>query len=117
MNMLAQTFADRGAIHDHTKLEHLDLFHRDLVNGVKDDLNGKWRNLHLGTERHHLFNEKKYIPKDVDLIDLLESICDIIATVSARGGNMSKIDFSSELVLKCCENTVKKIKGMVDVVG
>ena len=102
--------------HDHTKLGD-DL--PDFIDAMKAHLNGKsfkdqpWWKVHL-TERHHL-NDR--VPDDVNLIDVLELICDCISAGMARTGEVYDLKISDEVLQKAFQNTAEMIKKEIKVVS
>lgn len=101
--------------HDHTKLgEYLPAFTKALSTGFKgkEFKEQDWWQIHL-TERHHL-NDK--VPEDVNLIDVLEMICDCVSAGMARTGTVYDVTLSNETLKKAFENTVKLIKDNIEVV-
>lgn len=93
----------QSAIHDLTKLSHIDDFHRNFKTGFKEK---DWWELHQEKERHH-FNNPKFIQEDINLIDVIDQIIDGVMAGMARSGAYRQEDISSELLLKAYNNTVK----------
>ena len=108
MNMVANMVRDSGKNHDYTKSDepHRSLFYRELCEVIEKKTNsfedGEWYPMHYKTERHHL---NKYCPEDVNLIDVLEMICDCVCAGMARSGNVYPIEISSEILQKAVANT------------
>lgn len=99
------------AIHDLTKLSHIDDFHRNFRSGFKET---DWWELHQEKERHH-FNNPKYVQEDVNLIDVLDQIVDGVMAGMARSGVYRQELISPELLLKAYANTVKLLLAEVVV--
>ena len=100
--------------HDHTKLgEYLPAFTEALSSGFKgkEFKEQDWWEIHL-TERHHL-NDK--VPEDVNLVDVLEMICDCVSAGMARTGEVYDITLSEKTLKKAFENTVTLLKKNVEV--
>ena len=101
--------------HDHTKLGK-DL--PEFVKAMKAHLDGKsfkdqpWWKTHL-TERHHL-NDK--VPDDVNLVDVLEMICDCVSAGMARTGEVYDVTIPDDVLKKAFKNTVEMMKNNVKVV-
>lgn len=101
--------------HDHTKLGD-DL--PDFIKAMKAHLSGKkfkdqpWWKTHL-TERHHL-NDR--VPDDVNLIDVLELICDCVSAGLARSGEVYDLKISDEVLKKAFDNTAKMLMDNIKVV-
>ena len=55
LEFFAYLLHKQAAIHDLTKISHLDDFHRDFQTGFK---NQEWWEMHQKLERHHFQNEK-----------------------------------------------------------
>ena len=101
--------------HDHTKLgEHLPAFTEALKNGFKgkEFKEQDWWDVHL-TERHHL-NDK--VPDDVNLVDVLEMICDCVSAGMARTGEVYDVTIPDDVLKKAFKNTVELMKKNVKVV-
>lgn len=102
--------------HDRTKLgEYLPAFAKALSTGFKGgEFNGLdwWGDIHL-TERHHL-NDR--VPEDVNLIDVLEMICDCVCAGMARTGAVHDVTLSGETLKKAFDNTVELIESKIEVV-
>lgn len=99
------------ARHDLTKLSHLDDFHRNFITGFKEK---DWWEFHQEKERHH-FNNPKYIPKDVNLIDILDQIVDGVMAGMARSGSYRQEPISQELLEIAYRNTVKMLLDEIEI--
>ncbi len=99
--------------HDFTKVDHIDLFHRDFVTGFKTT---DWWDAHRKTERHHLMQEDGVKP-DVDLVDVLEFIADCVMAGLARSGSVYKLELQNETLQKAFQNTVSKLESEIEVDG
>lgn len=101
--------------HDHTKLGK-DL--PDFIKAMKAHLSGKkfkdqpWWKTHLA-ERHHL-NDR--VPDDVNLVDVLELICDCVSAGLARSGEVYDLKISDEVFKKAFDNTAKMLMDNIKVV-
>lgn len=91
--------------HDHTKLEQLDMFHKDFIGGFKTQ---EWYTLHKKEERHHL-SSPDGVREDVDLVDVIEYLIDGVMAGLARSGKYRKEDIPKGLLEKAFDNTVDKI--------
>ena len=118
MNSIAEMIRAAGANHDHTKINDPEksLFYRELCatrEGKTDSfVDGKWYPMHCKTERHHL---NECCPDDVNLIDILEMICDCVCAGMARSGSVYPIEISSEILQKAVSNTVEMCMNAVEV--
>ena len=108
--MIRKQFAE----HDHTKLGD-DL--PDFIKAMKAHLAGEsfkdqpWWKQHL-TERHHL-NDR--VPDDVNLIDVLEMICDCVSAGLARTGEVYDLTIPDKVLKDAFNNTVKMLKDKIEV--
>lgn len=103
------------AEHDHTKLgEYLSAFTKALSTGFvgKEFKELDWWDIHL-TERHHL-NDK--VPEDVNLIDVLEMICDCVSAGMARTGEVYDVTLPDKVLKDAFKNTVEMLKKNIEVV-
>ncbi len=101
----------QAAMHDLTKLSHIDDFYRNFKTGFKER---DWWDLHQEKERHH-FNEPKYIPKDVNLFDVLDQIVDGCMAGLARSGQYRQEPISPELLMDAYRNTVQLLLNEIVV--
>lgn len=109
-NKIKEQFAE----HDHTKLgENLSDFAKALSSRKKDGEFKKlpWWKVHL-TERHHL-NDK--VPDDVNLVDVLEMVCDCVSAGMARTGEVYDVTLPDEVLKKAFKNTVEMLKKEIKV--
>lgn len=102
---------ERATLHDKTKITHIDDFHRNFVSGFKET---DWWELHQANERHH-FNNAEYIPKDVNLVDILDQIIDGVMAGMARSGSYRQEFISPELLTIAYKNTVELLLKNVEV--
>lgn len=93
--------------HDYDKLTQINWFHNDFVTGFKQT--GWWDN-HRKIHRHHL-NFDDGIPKDVNLLDVLEHISDCVMAGMARSGTVYELKLSNELLQLAFQNTVDLLKA------
>lgn len=105
--------------HDWTKIKepYESMFYRDLcavLEGRMDFFDGKWSKLHYEElERHHL---KRHCPDDVNMIDVIEMICDCVAAGMARSGEVYDVDIPTDVLTKAVHNTVELLKSQIKVV-
>jgi hypothetical protein len=100
-------------VHDRDKIEDIDSFHSDFTTGFVAQ--GWWTN-HRKITRHHI-NYEDGVPKDVNLIDVLEHVADCVMAGMARSGSVYDIKLPDELLQKALRNTVELLKSNVLVVG
>lgn len=101
--------------HDYTKCnDFLPMFKRALETGFKDDEFKKlnWWEIHKTTERHHL---NDFVPEDVNLIDVIEMLCDCVCAGKARTGKVFPIKITNEILQLAVENTVKYLIDNIEV--
>ncbi len=105
--------------HDFTKVEEpaRSYFYRELcatIEGKMDfEADSKWYQTHCVAERHHL---NKHCPENVNLIDVIEMICDCVCAGMARTGTFRPIEISSEILQRAVENTAKMCVDAVELV-
>ena len=119
MKIFEQEIASRAALHDWTKIEFIDDFHKQFSHAQET---GNWpdgkewwyKKYHL-VERHHL---KDRVPKDVDLIDVMEMIADCCAAGMARSGTYRDDDPENikDILYVAYKNTIKKLLTKIEVV-
>ena len=115
MNALAEEIQLAGKNHDWTKAEepYRSNFYRDLCNTIEGRIefkDGQWNKDHYTLERHHLLER---CPDDVNLIDVLEMICDCVCAGMARSGEVRDLEISEDILLKAVRNTVEMCKEAV----
>lgn len=112
---LVKKLTDQFKEHDHTKLgKYLPAFTEALSTGFKGkEFKGQdWWKIHL-TERHHL-NDR--VPEDVNLIDVLEMICDCVSAGMARSGKVFDLEIPSFILEEAVANTVKMLIKSIEVI-
>lgn len=117
MKEVGKRIADRGDEHDWSKTiePYKSMFYRDLCNtidGKMDFMDGEWAKFHYSTERHHLL---KNVPDNVNLIDVIEMICDCVAAGLARSGEVRPLEIDESILKKALHNTVDMIVGMCEL--
>lgn len=104
-----------GEEHDWTKVQdpYKSNFYRDLCNTIEGRIkfeDGQWNKDHYALERHHLLRR---CPNDVNLIDVIEMICDCVCAGMARSGEVRDLEISEDILLKAVRNTVEMCKEAV----
>lgn len=118
MGALSEDIRNAGAVHDFTKWREPErsLFYRELCAKIEGKIDsfedGEWYPMHCQKERHHL---NKHCPEDVNLIDILEMICDCVCAGMARSGNVYPIEISSDILQKAVKNTTQMCVNAVEV--
>lgn len=102
-----------ASCHDYDKLTEIDHFHRDFQTGFKET--GWWDN-HRRIHRHHL-EALDGQPIDVNLLDVLEHVCDCVMAGMARSGSVRPVELPSDLLQRALTNTVELLKAQVTVKG
>ena len=118
MNELANDMRNVGANHDYTKMRepYKSMFYRELCAKIEGKIDsftdGEWYPMHCKTERHHL---KEHCHEDVNLIDVLEMICDCVCAGMARSGYVYPVEISSDILQKAVKNTVQMCIDSIEV--
>lgn len=116
MDYVVDIIHTRGLSHDKMKLFEPDrsMFYRELCAAIEGKIDferdGQWLKKHYMEERHHL---NSYCPDDVNLIDVIEMICDCVCAGMARTGEVRPVEIKSEVLQKAVENTVKMLSDAV----
>jgi len=103
---------EAAEVHDHDKIGDIDGFHRDFVTGFKQT---EWWDKHRKVNRHHLL-QADGVPADVNLIDVLDMICDCVMAGMARSGSVYPLEIDDNVLRKAFDNTVELLKVNVEVV-
>ena len=117
MRYFAEDIKNRSVNHDWTKLyePYKSMFYRDLCNTIEGRMkfeDGEWYKLHCDNERHHLL---KHCPDDVNLIDVLEMICDCVCAGMARSGYVRDLEIDAEILDRAVRNTVTLLENAVEL--
>lgn len=97
--------------HDNDKLTDIDGFHADFATGFQQQT---WYENHKRATRHHL-DKPEGVPKDVNLVDVIEHIVDFVMAGMARSGRVRPLELPDELLQRAFQNTVKLMKANVVV--
>lgn len=112
-NLVCNKIHEQVAHHDYTKIgEYSDQFVDALNKGSESKEFKDWYEMHVTTERHHL---KKHVPEDVNLIDVIEMLCDCVCAAKARTGKIYDVDIPTDVLVKAVKNTVTMLSNAVDV--
>ena len=106
---LATLLYEAGRKHDTTKFTHADEFYDDFCACLKNnDLRFEhmpwYDEIHIKEERHHLNSR---CPEDVNLIDVIEMICDCVCAGIARSGSYRPVEISNDILQKAVANTAQ----------
>lgn len=116
MSFIALELNEIGYNHDWTKIEYFEQFAKDTLErqDTPDFKSRDWYKIHTKEERHHLNANP---PKDVDLLDVIEFICDCVVAGKARTGRVEKkyLELSGDILKKAFWNTVDKMIDEVQV--
>jgi hypothetical protein len=110
---LSGKLTEAAGEHDYDKLTTIDWFHTDFITGFKET--GWWDN-HRKIHRHHI-DKPDGVPKDVNLLDVLEHIADCVMAGMARSGSVYELKLPNELLQTAFKNTVDMLKAEVTVVS
>lgn len=114
-NAFIKLIKEQFSHHDYTKLgDHLSEFTLGLNKGFDSPEMDKWYEMHVTTERHHLI---KHIPADVNLVDVLEMLCDCCSAGMARTGKVYDVDVPDEVLRLAVKNTVNMIISSIEVLN
>lgn len=102
---------ESGDRHDHDKISDIEGFHNDFSSGFKTE---NWYKNHKKVNRHHIADSDG-VPKDVDLVDVIEYVTDCVMAGMARSGNVYTLELPNELLQKAFHNTVESLKNNVKV--
>ena len=115
MNAFAEEIQLAGKNHDCTKAEepYRSNFYRDLCNTIEGRIkfeDGQWNKDHYALERHHLLER---CPDDVNLIDVIEMICDCVCAGMARSGEVRDLEINEDILVRAVANTVEMCKNAI----
>ena len=112
-NFICDKIKEQVKDHDWSKLgSNLTQFTDGLNKGFDSPEFDEWYKMHVTSERHHL---KKFVPDDVNIIDLIEMLCDCVCAGKARTGDVYPMELSNELLQKVIANTVEWLKDSIEV--
>lgn len=117
MDEFADEIKNRAKSHDWSKLRepHKSAFYRDLCNTIEGRMDfeeGEWCKFHYDNERHHLLRR---CPDDVNLIDVLEMLCDCVCAGMARSGCVRDLEINAEILECAVKNTAKLLENAVEL--
>ena len=113
---IADKLLEQAKNHDYTKIgDYLPMFTMALKTGFKDDEFKKlnWWKIHIDKERHHL-NGKA--PDDVNIVDVIEMLCDCVCAGLARNGKVYTVSINKEVLNKAITNTIDLLIKNIEVV-
>lgn len=112
MAFFSSKLFEAAAEHDYDKLTEIGWFYSNFR--TKFEQTDWWDN-HRKIHRHHLAQDDG-VPKDVNLLDVLEYIADCVMAGKARSGEIYSLKMSSELLQQAFTNTVALMSEQVEVI-
>ena len=117
MVAFSEEIRERSLNHDWTKMSepYSSIFYRelcDVIEGKMDFSDGKWFDKHCKLERHHLLER---CPDDVNLVDVIEMICDCVCAGMARSGKFRPLEIDDEILRRAVQNTVQMCLDAVEM--
>ena len=94
LEFFKEKLEEASCSHDYDKLTEINWFHSDFITGFKQT--GWWDN-HRKIHRHHLGNPDG-VPKDVDLLDVLEYVADCVMAGMARSGSVYELKLDDSIL-------------------
>ena len=98
--------------HDKTKVDNIEWFTSGLNNGFDSEEFEKWYKMHVNSERHHLLQS---VPEDVNLVDVIEMICDCVSAGMARTGKVFDVEIPADILTKAVANTAQMLINAIEV--
>ena len=98
--------------HDKTKVDNIEWFTSGLNKGINSEEFDKWYQMHVNSERHHLLQS---VPEDVNLVDVIEMICDCVSAGMARTGKVFDVEIPADILVKAVSNTAKMLIDNIEV--
>lgn len=120
MRYVAGRIECRAPEHDWTKTAdpYRSMFYQDMIRTMTSDFeftSGEWAKQHYEMrERHHL---NRCVPDAVDLIDVIEMICDCVAAGLARSGEVRAIEIDSDVLQEAVRNTARLLEDECVIEG
>lgn len=114
MIMLSSALRKRAYRHDFTKVIKKEQFYKDFKDTLESNFNfieGEWYQEHIAKERHHLTSK---CPEDVNLIDVIEMICDCVCAGLSRSGEVRELEITDEILKKAVNNTVELLTSNIE---
>jgi len=117
MKEFAEELKERAWNHDWSKMTepHKSTFYRELCNTIEGRINfkdGEWYKFHCENERHHLLN---CCPDDVNLVDVIEMLCDCVCAGMARSGEVRELKIDDDILRRAVKNTVQMCADAVEL--
>lgn len=122
MAFFAGKLTEAASVHDYDKLTEIGWFHEDFTTEICKPHG--WLENHYRIHRHHLgippwpIDDEQAelgVPRDVNLIDVLEMVADCVMAGMGRAGSVFPIKLSDELLQRALANTTELLKSQVVV--
>lgn len=110
---LARRLREIGDKHDWTKKEQEDEYYDSYVTAKKNGTDfhkSDWYKNHVKEERHHI---KYHVAPDINLLDILEVICDHCCDELVEKGRVGKMYIDEDVLMKAFNNTVELVKSFI----
>lgn len=110
---LARRLREIGDKHDWTKKEQEDEYYDSYVTSKKNGTDfhkSDWYKNHVKEERHHI---KYHVAQDINLLDILEVVCDHCCDELVEKGRVGKMDIDEDVLMKAFNNTVELVKSFI----
>lgn len=111
LDFFSQMMSDAANRHDYDKKTNLRQFHADFVTGFVQQ---SWYQNHIKVNRHHLA-ALGGVPEGVNLIDVMEMICDCVMAGMGRTGTVTPIKIDADILEEAVNNTVELLKSQIVV--
>jgi hypothetical protein len=111
LGFMASELLKAAGRHDFDKLTDIDSFHADFITGFKQT---GWWDRHRQLNRHHLL-QPDGVRDDVNLIDVIDMVCDCVMAGMARSGDVYPLTIDPAVLMKAFQNTVDLLKAQVVV--
>jgi len=98
--------------HDKTKVDNIEWFTDGLNKGIDSKEFDEWYKMHVNSERHHLLQS---VPEDVNLVDVIEMICDCVSAGMARTGKVFDVEIPAKVLEKAVANTAQLLIDNIEV--
>lgn len=112
MEFFRDILLSKATHHDHDKITDLGWFHSDFVMGFKET---GWWDHHREISRHHLTSADG-VPKNVNLLDVLEMVADCVMAGMGRSGKVFPLEIKPEVLKAALDNTVEMLQREVIVI-
>lgn len=112
LGFFAAKLTQAASVHDYDKLTDIDQFFADFRTNFQQT---RWWDNHRQIHRHHL-GQSDGVPKDVNLLDVLEMVADCTMAGLARSGEVYPIELPDELLQTALANTTELLLSITEVI-